>query len=92
MPFVFFLGRLCEEFHCLPSAALKEYRKWPAGTLEDIIEARAFAAAKRHYESLNDGKAIAAYVSESPLAALVQQIEFDRAAEALQTNGGHAPS
>lgn len=48
-PFEHFLGRLCEEFHCLPSAAWREWLALPAGTLETIIEYRIYAAAYAAY-------------------------------------------
>lgn len=77
--FAEWIGRICEEFHCLPSQALIEWQDAPCGLLEDIIEARAFAAAKQVVDSTADAK----HLPDSPMVALVQQIEFAVAAEEI---------
>jgi hypothetical protein len=70
-PLEYFLGRVCEEFSCLPSAAWREYLRLPAGTLETIIEMRHYARAKAAYDArgrlAND---------ETPLEALVKSNAF----------------
>ena len=48
---MWFLSRICEEFNCLPSAAIQEWEDQPAGLLESIIDMRAYAAAHRIYRS-----------------------------------------
>ncbi len=40
------MSRVCEEFHCLPSEAIKELMNDPTNLALDIIELRAYAAAK----------------------------------------------
>lgn len=40
------VSRVCEEFHCLPSAAIRELMSDPANMALDIIELRAYASAK----------------------------------------------
>lgn len=67
------IGRLCEEFHCLPSEAYREWRRVPAGFLEEILEGRAYRAAKRVY----DRAATAADVPDDPMIDLVKAIEFE---------------
>lgn len=45
------MSRICEEFPCLsPSTAYEEWQRLPAGFLEEVIEARHYAAAKRLVE------------------------------------------
>ncbi len=46
MPEAMWFSRICEEFNCLPSEAIREARRLPAGMLEEIIEARHYAVAK----------------------------------------------
>lgn len=75
MPWEWWIGRLCEEFHCLPSQALREWLRVPAGLLESIIEMRAYAGAKARYEF--DPKATGG------LAQLVKELEFELAAEEI---------
>lgn len=68
----FFLGRLCEEFHCLPSEAFREWLQAPVGFLEEIIESRAYARAKDLYDHARSAKDL----PQSPLIDLVKEIEF----------------
>lgn len=44
---------VCEAFHCLPSAAVAELQHAPAGLIEDVLELRAYAHAKRLYDQAN---------------------------------------
>jgi hypothetical protein len=64
---------LAEEFGCLPSAALAEWQRAPAGLLEEIIEMRAFAAAKQIVDSAQRRQDI----PRTPMCQLVQRIEFE---------------
>jgi hypothetical protein len=76
---------MCEEFGCLPSEALKEWRRWPPGFLEEVIEARDYAPAKRRMEAaMSDQKALAQLKASSPLAALAHEIEMDIVAEGIR--------
>ncbi len=70
-PLEYFLGRICEEFACLPSAAWREYLRLPAGTLETIIEYRQYARAKAAYDARGRLPA-----DETPLEALVKDHAF----------------
>ena len=79
MPIEWWIARLCEEFHCLPSAALREWRQAPAGLLETVIEMRAFVAAKQVVDQARKREDI----PQTPMTDLVQAIEFDLAQEAL---------
>ena len=70
-PFDWWLSRVCEEFHCLPDAALIAHGRLPVGTIERIIEARAYAATM---QLLKDGKV--KDLPDTDLTALAQEIEF----------------
>lgn len=73
MPWEHYIGRLCEEFQCLPSEALAELERVPVGLLETIIDYRSYAAAKAMVDA--DPKA------QGERAQLVKQIEFELVAE-----------
>lgn len=79
MPWEWWISRFCEEFHCLPSEAVREWRVAPAGLLETILECRAFAAAKQIVDHARNAKDI----PPTPMTALVQEIEFDLAQQDL---------
>lgn len=82
MPFAFWLARLCEEFQCLPSAALQEWRQAPAGLLEEIIEMRAYARAKEMVDGATTADA-RKRLPRTPLFELVKEIEFALAHEEI---------
>jgi len=73
MPQTWWVSRLSEEFHCCPSAALREWQQAPEGLLEEIIEMRAFAAAKHIVDSAQRRQDI----PRTPMCQLVQRIEFE---------------
>jgi hypothetical protein len=74
------ISRLCEEFHCLPSAAIREWRRAPLGLLETILEMRQYVTAKRIYEQARS----AADLPASPLITLVRTFDFDLAAADIE--------
>ena len=78
MPFVWWLSRIAEEFHCLPSEAWREWREAPCGLIEDLLEAGAYAHAKH----VVDTARTAADIPAEPLYALVHEIEFALVKEA----------
>lgn len=82
MPEVWWLSRICEEFHCLPSEALREWRRQPLGLLEQIVEARAYAHAKRLVDRAKSSEDYA----DVPLAEEVVQIEFALVAAAMKAD------
>lgn len=86
MPFALWVGRLCEAFQCLPSAALAEYDRLPVGVLEEIIEARAFARMK----GIVDRARRPEDIPDSPLADLVKAVIEAAALEEIA--GTHARS
>jgi hypothetical protein len=79
---------VCEAFTCLPSAAIAEIQHAPAGVLEDVLELRGYAAAKRDYDyaCVHDPKAM----RDDRMTRLVREIEAALVeegwnAEALET-------
>lgn len=80
MPVTFWLSRLCEEFSCLPGAAYRAWLEAPVGLLEEILEARAYASAKRIYEAATNKQEI----PSSPIMDLVRTVSFDLAREAIE--------
>ncbi len=72
MPVTVWIGRLCEEFHCLPSEAWEEMRRHPDGWLETLIEARAYTRAKAVVDSAKKPEDI----PREPIYGLVREIEF----------------
>lgn len=60
---------------------MEEWRSWPPGFLEQVIEERAFAAAWRTVRNAKDKKARQAAVGSSPLHGLASVIEFELAQE-----------
>jgi len=71
---------LCEEFHCRPSQALREWQQAPCDLLETILEFRAYAQAKHVVENAKSRTDI----PQTPLTQLVQEIEFEIAAEDIE--------
>lgn len=76
----FWVGRICEEFHCTPSVAYREWLTLPAGTIEEILDARAYAQAKRvvaHAKTAKD-------IPDGELFELASAIELELAGEELR--------
>lgn len=46
MPFEWLVSRVCEEFNCLPSAAVREIMDDPGGMAMEIIRLRHYARTK----------------------------------------------
>lgn len=70
---------MSEEFGgALPSAIMAERALWPPGFLEEIIEARAYAATKAMFDQRQNPTA------ESTLLQLVKEIEGDLGREAYE--------
>ena len=63
---------MAEEFGCLPSQAIREIRRAPDGFLEDIVEARAFAATLRVFRATKDKTEL----TPSPMLDLVVRTSF----------------
>lgn len=75
---------MCEEFHCLPSAAYREWLTAPAGLLDDILDMRAYAALKREYDGLKTAKEADAFRAQGETAELVETIAMEIQAEAMR--------
>jgi hypothetical protein len=86
VPFALWVSRLCEEFSCLPSAALREWEAWQEtdqpDLLEEIIEARAYAAAKRASDDAETPEA-RQRLPKTWLFGMVTEIEMQLAREAI---------
>lgn len=93
MPLVWWISRLCEEFGCLPSQAMREWLTAPDGLLEEIVEMRAYVKARRNYETaqgMDDGPAKRKVLAD-PLVQMVMAHEFAdviaRQQQATETDG-----
>jgi len=77
MPVIWWVSRLCEEFHCLPSQAWREYQNLPSGIIEEILEARQYVSVRNAYEQATD----TAKLPQSEMLDLVREIDFSLAQE-----------
>ena len=73
LPFEWMISRVCEEFNCLPSAALKEIMNDPAQMAIDIIELRAYSRAKELLDNARDSKDI----PDNPMIDRVFEIQAE---------------
>lgn len=83
---VFIISRLCEEFGYRPEEAWRAWRTAPEGFLEQVMEARAYAATKAAQDRATTRK-------EQPTGAtadLVREIELELAQDdlAMEHTGG----
>jgi hypothetical protein len=58
MPFEWMVSRVCEEFHCLPSQAVREIMDDPQQMALDIIHLRGYAYAKETLENAKSSRDI----------------------------------
>jgi hypothetical protein len=63
---------MCEEFSCVPTEAVREWRRAPDGLIVQVMEARAFAATWRMYDAAEKKTDLPA----SPMLDLVIEIEM----------------
>ena len=80
MPALYWIGRTCDEFHCLPSAAWAEWGRLPEGVLEQILEQRSYARAWHVYESAPDKSKL----PRDAVMQLVKIIDFELADEDIR--------
>ena len=80
---------MCDEFSCLPSAALREYERLPVGLIEAVIEARAYGRLKAAYDQATTPAARAARPA-TPLLDLVKVITFELVQQELDEAKGSA--
>lgn len=85
LPFEYWIGRLCEEFHCLPSEAFREWLTVPADFLEHVIEARHFAKAKATFDAAEKPSDL----PKSEAIDLVKMIELEVKREDLAAREAH---
>jgi hypothetical protein len=78
LPLEYVVGRICQEFSCLPSAAWREWLSLPAGFLETILEYRAYARAKATYDAKGQRH-------DPPLTELVIEHDFALVQERRRT-------
>lgn len=76
---------MCEEFACLPSAALRELNEAPWPLVLDVIDLRAFARAKQTVEST---KKLEDLDQRDPMIRRVLDVEFRIAEQARERRRG----
>lgn len=69
-PEALWIGRYCEAFGCVPSAAYAEWLRSPVGFLDEILEARAFTQAKSLVDRARDDKDL----PDHPMIQLVKDV------------------
>ena len=74
LPFEWIISRICEEFNCLPSAALRELMNDPAQMAIDIMELRAYARTKEMLDNAQNK----ADVKNTPMVEKVFEIIAER--------------
>ncbi len=72
-PWEWAVSRVCEEFHCLPSAAVNELMDDPDRLALEIIELRAYARAK---EQLDNAKK-STDVPKTPMIEKVWEVQAE---------------
>lgn len=78
---VYIISRLCEEFGYRPEDAVRAWRAAPEGFLEQVMEARAYAATKAAQDRATSKKE----QPTGPTADLVRTIELELVQEDLDT-------
>jgi len=81
LPDAYIIGRVCEEFGCLPSEAERELMKQPVGWVEEVIEFRHYAKAKLIYDRADDKSAV---TKGDSLMQLVEENEYAHAGEVIR--------
>lgn len=74
------MSRVAEEFHCLPSVAVRALENDPDRLIMTILMLRAFASAKDVYDHSKDKKNL----PQSKMMELVQEIEFEAIRESMK--------
>jgi hypothetical protein len=82
VPFEHYIGQLCEEFRCLPSAAWREVQRLPVGFLLQIIEYRRYADAYAANAARMPDR------EHSELRMIATEIEHELAAEEIEARNG----
>ena len=72
------ISRVCEEFGCLPTEALRELEQAPRGLIADILDLRAFTATKAALDRAKPGSGDA---PTGPMADRVHAVIKDIADE-----------
>lgn len=72
MPLELAISRVCEEFQCLPTAALREIQEAPYNLIADIIDVRGFIRTKEAYDRATPGSNIEA--PQGPMADRVWEV------------------
>ena len=80
MDWAWFVSQVCEEFHCLPSAAVEEVKRDPGHLAETIVLFRAYARAKAVVDRAKDARDI----PDTPMTDLVTQHEAELMRERWQ--------
>lgn len=75
------ISRVCEEFGCLPSEALREIEEGPAGLVWRVIELRDFARAVRAVEDAERDRG--RELEHTPMVELVKEMREELLREML---------
>ena len=74
------MGCISQEFgHAFPSVVIAERARLPVGLLDTLLEYRRYAEAKALRDQTDDPRTL----PPTPLLQLVEEIEFDLAAEEI---------
>ncbi|MDX9803925.1 MAG: hypothetical protein RBS96_07945 [Dehalococcoidales bacterium] len=65
------ISRICEEFNCLPTEAMREMEEAPTGMIKDILELREYSRAKQIIDNAQKEEDI----PSSPVIDMVFEIE-----------------
>lgn len=74
--FLWRVSRYCEEFHCTPPVAKRELEEDPERMGEQILQLRAYAAAKRAYDDHCERGSRAGELPTGPFMAEVVRNDF----------------
>ncbi len=74
-PLELLVSRVCQEFNCLPSEALREIEEGPAGLVWRVIEMRDFARAVQVVEQAERDPGVE--VEVTPMVELVNELKAE---------------
>jgi len=79
-PWEWLVSRVCEEFGCLPSAAIRELEEMPVGLVFDVMALRSYARTKDRVDAAKK----ASDMPTGPVADLVLDVQAEISQRRLQ--------